>query len=296
MRYKLLAIFACILWGSAFVGAKIGFDYMPPIRLSGFRFALAGVLLWPLLVYQKVNLKHLNEHWRFMTFFAFLQTFLQYGLFFMGLNKVPAPTAAVIVGAGPLFVAVMAHFTMKNDRMTIKKSIAILLGLAGVLFISFAKGDIAGSGQDYYLGIALLILSNTIGASTNIFVAKYNENLSPVALTSFANFTGGVMLILVSLFVESSNKMPLSAEFFFVLLWLAIIPAAGFSIWYTLLKIPGVKVSELNMWKFIIPVTGCVLSWIILPDVYPDYESIIGILAISSALILLQFSFSKKSK
>ncbi|MFI3239254.1 MAG: EamA family transporter [Bacteroidales bacterium] len=47
--YYALAIFATTLWGSAFAGAKIGFEYMPPMMLSGFRFMLAGLLLLPMI-------------------------------------------------------------------------------------------------------------------------------------------------------------------------------------------------------------------------------------------------------
>lgn len=292
---RLLAILACVLWGSAFVGAKIGFEYMEPLRLSGFRFTLAGMLLWPLLYYQRVNLRAHLRHWRFMLMFAFLQTFMQYGLFFLGLNRVPAPTAAVIVGAGPLFVAVLAHFTMGNDRLSARKIIAILLGLSGVLFISLAKGDMSGTGLIFYSGIALLIISNTIGASTNILVAKYKGEISPIALTSFANFMGGLMLLIVSFFTESSKGNGYPVEFWAALIWLAIIPAAGFSIWYTLLKRPTVKVSELNMWKFVVPVTGCVLSWLLLPNVNPDMPSVIGILIITTALLILQLPVRKDS-
>lgn len=288
MKFKLFAILACVLWGSAFAGAKIGFEYMEPIRLSGFRFALAGILLWPVLAFNKVNIRRHLPYWKFMLFFAFIQTFLQYGLFFMGLNKVPAATAAVIVGSGPLFVAIMAHFTMKNDRMTLRKALAIVLGLSGVLFISLAKGEMAGTGWGFYSGILLLILSNTIGASTNILVAKHKGDISPVLLTSFANFTGGVMLILVSFLFEGSKNNGYPLEFWGALLWLAMIPAAGFSIWYTLLKQPGVKVSELNMWKFIIPVTGCILSWLLLPGETPDIVSVTGITVITAALLILQ--------
>ncbi|MEG1585823.1 MAG: DMT family transporter [Bacteroidales bacterium] len=293
---RLLAILACVLWGSAFVGAKIGFEYMEPLRLSGFRFTLAGMLLWPLLYYQRVNIKAHLRHWKFMCIFAFLQTFMQYGLFFMGLNMVPAPMAAVIVGAGPLFVAVMAHFSIKNDRLTLRKIIAIVLGLSGVIFISLAKGEMSGSGISFYSGIALLIISNTIGGSTNILVAKYKGQISPIALTSFANFTGGLLLLVVSLFTESSKNAGYPAEFWAALIWLAIIPAAGFSIWYTLLKRPGVKVSELNMWKFVVPVTGCILSWLILPDVSPDLPSVVGILIITTALLILQLPVKKIKK
>ena len=86
MKIKLLAIFACLLWGSAFAGAKIGFTYTTPLHLSGMRFTLAGLLLVPFLLWQGVDWKANLKEWRYMALFGLLQTFIQYGLFFMGLN------------------------------------------------------------------------------------------------------------------------------------------------------------------------------------------------------------------
>ncbi|MDH6534906.1 DMT family transporter [Parabacteroides sp. 52] len=286
---KTKAILACLLWGSAFAGAKIGFQYVDPIYLSGMRFTLAGLLLVPVMWVKKVHLAASLRHWRFMLRFAFLQTFLQYGLFFMGLDKVPGSTAAIIIGGGPLFVAIMAHLTLANDKMSTRKIIAIILGLSGVVFISLAKGGFTSDNPAFYPGVALLLCSNLIGGYTNIMVVKQNKhNISPIALTSFANFTGGIMLIIAALFIEKPEIKLYPPEFYIALLWLAFIPAAAFSIWYSLLQRPDVKVSELNMWKFIIPVSGCVLSWIFLADEKPDLPSVIGIIIITLALQTLQ--------
>lgn len=283
------AIIACLLWGSAFAGAKIGFEYAEPIYLSGLRFTLAGLLLMPVMYLKKVNLVAALRHWRFMLLFAFMQTYLQYGLFFMGLDKVPGATAAIINGGGPLFVAIMAHLTLNNDKMTLRKVVAIFLGLSGVTFISLTKGELMTDNPSFYPGVGLLIISNMVGGYTNIMVMKKKQyNISPIALTSFANFTGGLMLLVTSMIVEKPEIKCFPAEFYAALLWLAFIPAAGFSIWYSLLQRPGVKVSELNMWKFVIPVSGCILSWIMLPGETPDVPSIIGIIIITIALQTLQ--------
>ncbi|MDR0659490.1 MAG: DMT family transporter [Prevotellaceae bacterium] len=294
---KLRAIAACLLWGSAFAGAKIGFEYVGPIYLSGMRFTLAGLMLIPVMLAQKVSLRSQLKHWRFMLLFAFVQTFLQYGLFFMGLDKVPAATSAIIIGAGPLFVAIMAHITLADDKMTLRKVTAIILGLAGVIFISLAKGDITSDNPSFYAGIGLSLLSNIIGSYTNIMIVKRrSDNISPVALTSFANFTGGLMLLIAAFIVEKPEIKLYPIEFYLALLWLAFIPAAAFSLWYGLLRRPGVKVSELNIWKFIVPVSGCILSWILLPDETPDIISIAGIIVITAALLLLQLPDSPFKK
>lgn len=286
---KIRAIAACLLWGSAFAGAKIGFEYAGPILLSGMRFTLAGLLLVPVIIAQKADIKGAMKHWRFLLLFAFVQTFLQYGIFFLGLNKVPAATSAIIIGAGPLFVAIMAHLTLPDDKITMRKATAIALGLSGVVFISLAKGNIGTPSPGFWAGVGLLVLSNIIGSYTNIMVVKRKSyKIPPVVLTSFANFTGGLMLLVTSFIVEKPAIGPYPPKFYFAVLWLAFIPAAAFTLWYGLLNRPGVKVSELNIWKFLVPVTGSILSWLLLPGEYPDWITVTGIVIITAALLLLQ--------
>ena len=295
--YFFLIIICCTLWGSAFAGAKIGFQYCSPIMLSGLRFTLAGLLLLPVLLMGKPSFGSLFKHWRYMLLFGFIQTFLQYGIFFVGLNKVPGAVAAIIVGAGPIFIAILAHFSMQDDKFTTKKIISSILGFSGIIFIALNKEGISAISNDFYYGIALLIISNIIGASTNIIVKKQQHlKVSPIALTSFANFSGGIMLLITALIFEPITLDAPPVEFYFALTWLAIIPAAGFSIWYYLLEQDGVKVSELNIWKFIIPIVGSILSWILLKDEEPRWQEIVGILIISVAIIVLQYTPQRKGR
>lgn len=285
MKFK--TILACVLWGSAFAGAKIAFQYVPPIFLSGARFMLAGLMLIPVILIKKENISGSLKHWPFMLFFAFVQSCLQYGLFFMGLSKVPGAISAIIIGAGPLFVAIMAHLTMPDDKMSWRKIFSIALGLSGIVFISLSQGEIIGGGSSFYIGVGFLLMSNIIGSYTNIMVAKRKSwQMSPLVLTSFANFVGGSMLLILSFIFERPDIKIYPAEFYFSLIWLSIIPAVAFSLWYGMLQQPGVKVSELNMWKFIVPITGCILSWLLLPGEVPTITSVTGIIIITVALQL----------
>ncbi len=285
-----MALFATILWGSAFAGAKIGFEYMPPIMLSGLRFTLAGILLMPMIYFFKINLRENLKHWRFMLCFGLLQTLLQYGIFYLGLNMVPAALAAIIIGAGPLFTAVMAHLTLKDDKLNGRKIFAIVLGIVGVISISITGKELSNGDSNFYLGIALLMISNCVGSYTNIMVVKKDAGISPVALTMFANFTGGLMLFVIALIVDTPEPLfqDLPFRFYAALLWLAFIPAAAFSSWYYLLSQPNVKVSELNIWKFVIPVVGVLFSWALVPNENPSWSAVIGIVIISSAVLVLQ--------
>ena len=60
--------------------------------------------------------------------------------------------------------------------------------------------------------------------------------------------------------------------------------AIAFSLWFKLLQRPGVKVSELNLWKFINPVVGAILSWLLVPDENPEWLTISGMIIITAII------------
>ena len=99
-------------------------------------------------------------------------------------------------------------------------------------------------------------------------------------------FLGGVVLYLISIPVEARHVGSLSLKYWMIFLWLSFMAASAFSIWYKLLQRPGVKVSELNLWKFINPVTGAILSWLLIPDENPELLTISGMVIISLSLII----------
>ena len=178
--------------------------------------------------------------------------------------------------------------------MNPRKISAILLGLSGIVFISTSKGEMNADNTSFYTGVGLLILSNIIGSFTNIMVVKKKgDKISPVALTSFANFTGGIMLLIISFIIEKPEIKIYPAEFYGAHSWLSFITAASFSLWYGALQKPVVKVSELNMLEFIIPVTGSILSWILIAGEQPSTTTITGIFIITLALLLQQMPEGK---
>ncbi|NSW95159.1 MAG: EamA family transporter, partial [Bacteroidales bacterium] len=113
------------------------------------------------------------------------------------------------------------------------------------------------------------------------------NGINPYVLSSSSLFSGGLIIYLISLFFERGlPRAEKTTEYWLILFWLSFVSAYAFSLWFRLLQRPGVKVSELNLWKFIIPVVGAVLSWLIVPGEKPEWLTVAGILIITSSLIL----------
>ena len=245
-----LAIVACLLWSSAFVGIKIGLRYQTPLQFAGIRFMISGLILLPVIGnFQKFG-KEVKENFVYVLLIAFLQVVLQYTFFYLGISLVPASISAMIVGSGPLFVALVAHFSIADDRMNWIKSISILLGVAGVAVITIGRKRLPSGAEIALLGVVFLLLNNLVSGITNVVIARKRQTISPMILTSSSLFIGGLSMFLISIPVEGLHNRSFPPEYFVSLAWLSFLSAAAISIWNTLLRRPGVKVSELNIWKF----------------------------------------------
>jgi drug/metabolite transporter (DMT)-like permease len=282
-----LAIVACLLWSSAFAAIKIGLQYTPPLQFAGLRFMLAGLLILPFCGDLSVYLKNVIDHRKTVVLVSFFQTTLLYVLFYPGLNMLPAAIAAIITGSQPLIIAVIAHFVARSERMTTRRMLSILLGLAGVVVISLNRGEVTLSGGSQFLGLVLLLISNVSAGVGDIIVSRHRAPIPPLTLTSSQLFLGGLVLFLISIPIEGAPGGSYPAAYYGSLAWLTILSAAAFSIWFKLLKREGMLVADLNIWKFLIPVSGACLSWILIPGESPEFSSVIGMLCIACALLIL---------
>ncbi|APG28672.1 hypothetical protein A7E78_13015 [Syntrophotalea acetylenivorans] len=283
----LLAVIACLLWSTAFVGVKVGLRYAGPFAFAGQRFMLSGLLLLPFWWARRPNRSTVCSHGGMILSVALFQTFILYGLFYFGMTLIPGALAAMVIGASPLVTAVLAHYCMPGDRLSAIKGSSLLLGGIGVAVLSLSRQPwVSASGLVELAGIGVLLLANVAGALGNILVARHRTKIDPVFLNSAQLFIGGLGLWLLSLLLEVQPAEIVPWSYYAALGWLAFLSAAAFSIWFILLRRPGVRVSELNLWKFLIPVCGALFSWLLLPEEEPSLWPFAGMLCIAAAIVL----------
>jgi drug/metabolite transporter (DMT)-like permease len=280
------AIIACLLWSTAYAGIKIGLQYDKPFHFAGVRFVISAFMILPFTVRPSVYLGMVRKEWKVVGWVTFLQVLVNYSLFYQGLELVPGALGAVVMGSQPLVTALVASMMHNDDKLTGKKITTIVFGIAGVVLISAGRQAFKLGTAIELLGVLMILVGNIASATSNVIVSVKSKNINPLVLSSASLFLGGVIMYLISVPVEGSPRLPLPSEYWMSLLWLSFMAASAFSLWYILLQRPGVKVSELNLWKFIIPVVGAILSWLIIPDEHPEWLTVLGMIIISVSLIL----------
>jgi drug/metabolite transporter (DMT)-like permease len=284
------AIIACLLWSTAYAGIKLGLQYDTPLHFAGIRFIISGLMILPFTVRPSVYVKMVRENWKVVATVLSLQTLINYSLFYIGLDLVPGALGAVIVGSQPLVTAVVASMMHEEEKLTKHKIITIIFGISGVILISAGRQAFRIGTAAEFLGVILIICANIATATSNVVVSLKSRGINPLVLSSASLGVGGLILYLISFPVEGTVLEHQPAIYWFDLIWLSFMSAFAFSLWYKLLQRPGVKVSELNLWKFIIPVVGAVLSWLIVPGEHPEWLTIAGMIIITASLVLFYFS------
>ncbi len=284
-RINLLAITACFLWSTAFAAIKIGLNYMSPLVFAGIRFMIAGMILLPFCGNIKKYFKSVSKNIKQILVLSFFQTFGLYSLFFVGMTQISGALGAIIIGSSPLMAAVTSHVLLKDDKLNLIKLIAIVFGISGIIIISITRVSFTITGTNELLGIFLLICSITSSSIGNVIVSKNKTRLTAFVLNSSQMFLGGLMIFIISIPIEGFNFVNVQFEFFAALVWLCIVSAAGFSIWFYLHQLKDVRFSDLNILKFILPIFGAILSWLIISDEYPELFMIIGMIIVGSSIL-----------
>jgi len=286
IRNTALAILACLLWSSAFATAKHALDHQTPLTLAGMRFVLAGLIQIPFCGGLLAPFRMIRKEFTTVLWVSLFHTIYLYGTFFIGMQWARGAEAAIMIGVGPLASALMAHLLMRDDKMQRRTLVSIGFGLGGIVLISLAAKPWNPIGLKEFFGLMLLLSGAVVSAIGNIVVAKRKGGLNPIALNSAQMLIGGPVLLLIALPFEGVPNLDLPLAFYGQLLWLALISATAFAIWFHLLG--KTKVSKLNLWKFIIPLSGAVLSWIFIPSESPTLPALVGMALIITGLVVGQ--------
>ncbi len=133
----LLTVFASLVWGTSFPGAKLGLDFAGnDILFLWLRFVVATALtLTAVLVFKKIRLEIFKEPviWLIGALNAAGFT-LQY----VGLNYTNASKTALLVDINVVAVAVISYFAFK-ERLGRVQSLGIACGVAGTFLLTLNK-------------------------------------------------------------------------------------------------------------------------------------------------------------
>ncbi len=235
MKPILVWLLLCVVWGTTWIFIKLGLADLPPVSFAAIRFSVACLILFPVLLFQKIEFPHGKKIWTIILITGFLQFFLNYGLLFWGEQHITSGLAAVLQATIPAFGLILARIYV-GEQITGLKIISILLGLLGVAIIF--REQLFVNGQLALFGSLAVVIGAFGAAYASVLTKAKGLAQHPASLVFGQMLIGHIPLWLVGYWTEG-NPLNFSWTWQAVIcvLYLAIIGSiVAFWLYYWLLS------------------------------------------------------------
>lgn len=289
-----IAIFCNILWGTAFPVLKIVYAQMHivssdlggTITFISLRFLLAGIIVFVYGLAIKAPLFKMNaKQLLLIIILGLFNTTLQYFFFNIGVNNTPGIKASILGQFGIFFSVILAHFVYKDDKLSLRKVLGLILGLSGLVLVNLSKST-EGLLRFTLLGEGFMILSG-IASSLSMFIAKrIGKELPSIVYTSWQMIIGSLLLLFVgNLMGGRVSNLHFTKTSVILFVYLALLSSVAFCLWYYILQYR--KIGEISFYKFFVPVSGTILTALFVPGekLLPIY--IFALLLVSVGIIIV---------
>lgn len=284
-----LALLCCALWGSAFPCIKLGYEWLDiegtgsQILFAGYRFFLSGIFTFVIgcVIERKFLTMKRSSVWHIFRQ-GLLQTTVQYVCFYIGLAYATGAKSSII-NASQGFVAIIAsHFMLKSEKMTWKKAAGCVLGLTGVVVVNLAPGA-WGSGFSLK-GEGMIVLCTVVYGISMVLLKMISDEESPMTITAYQTLMGGTLLVLTGA-AAGGHVGGFTAKSVILLIYMALLSTAAFSIWTILMKYN--PVGKVAVYTFTIPIFGVALSGLLLGEQILEMKNLIALVLVSAGIIIV---------
>jgi drug/metabolite transporter (DMT)-like permease len=251
-----------IVWGSTFLGLEVAARTLPTFLMLAARFAIAGPILLLFTLRNGAPRPTLVE-WRSSAIVGTCLLVGALGLVTIAEKRVPTGVAALMVGATPLWLALLDR-VWRGVRLRTVAMAGLAVGFAGVAILAWPTG----SGAFDRTGMVLLVLSPLSWTVGSIYARGAPLPARPL-LAAACQMTAVIPILLIAAAAHGElgelRSIEPSWRSVVALVYLGTIGSlAGYSAYVWLLSVA--PVSLIGTYAFVNPVVAVFLGYLFLDE------------------------------
>lgn len=272
------------IWGASFMLIKLMVDDVTPLAIAWIRLGGGGVIITAVLVALRVRVPRSPRYWGHAVVVAAMGTAIPYVLIPWGTQQIPSNIAAILNGAMPFWVAILATAFLPAERLTVNKAVGVGLGFAGLaIIIGPGALDLRAGSTQGQLAVILAALSYAGGA---VYLRRFLLGTSPWFLAGAQNWIAFVMLTpLVLAAGDVPEFRALDGDTLVAAAGLAIL-AQGVAIPLYYWLIANVEATQASFVTYLAPVTAQFWGWLVLSEV-PGLALLPGLALVVGGMLFL---------
>jgi len=273
LDYFLLTILA-LIWASAFFNIKIATYSYGPLTIAFLRIFFGAIPVILLCYLKKIKIEAFSKDWYWFAAIGVINLVIPFFFIARGVQNVQSNLAAILMASTPLTAAGLAHFFTKNEKINLIKSLGVIIGFSGIIFL-FSDNILINKNNIFS---ALLILFGScfyvIGGLLTLKISnKKNENVTASIL-----IWGILVLLPISFIFEQPWNLNPRLDSTLALIYLGIFSTGiAWLLRFYILKHNGL-VFQAQV-AYLIPIFGVILGFLILDEAITS-KAVISLIAV----------------
>ena len=257
----ILLIILSLIWASAFFNIKIATYSFGPVTIAFLRVFFGSIPVLLLCYFKNIKIEAFSKDWHWFAMIGFINLVVPFFLIAYGVKSVQSNLAAILMSTTPLSSTILAHFYTKNEKFNLVKTIGILIGFSGIIFL-FSDNILID--QNNFVSALLILLGSTcyvIGGVLTLKISnKKNENVTGSIL-----IWATIILFPFVAFLEQPWQSTPRIDSLASVIYLGIVPTGvAWLLRFRILTQNGLIFQ--SQVSYLIPIFGVILGFIFLDE------------------------------
>ena len=286
----LLLILLALIWASAFFNIKIATYSFGPITIAFLRVFFGAIPVLLLCYYKKIKIEAFSKDWHWFAMIGFINLVAPFFLIAYGVQSVQSNLAAILMSTTPLSSTVLGHFYTKNEKFNLIKTMGILIGFSGILYL-FSDNILIN--ENNFFSAILILLGSTCYVIGGVLTLKISKKKNENVTGSILVWAVLILIPIVSIIEQPWNVSPrLDSSISVIYLGLVSTGIAWLLRFRILVNNGLIFQSQVS---YLIPIFGTILSYIFLKELI-TFKVLISLIAVSVGIYFVRKADNKMSK
>lgn len=259
-----LLLLLSLLWGGTFYFYKILDDAgLPALTLVLGRVGIAALALLPVVWLRGLSLPRRLSEWTPYIFIALTNNVVPYLVFASCETQISSGLAAIVNATTPIFTAIVAHVSTRDERFSPNSVVGIALGFVGIVVL-VGPGVVHGFNLAGVAQIACFIAPVCYGfAAVN---GKRFRGSSPIVVSACQLIVSSLILLPFELVIDKPWTLPMpSAATWWAMLGMAVLATSlAYIVYFGLILYAGAVNASLV--TLLVPPVALVLGGLFLHE------------------------------
>ena len=288
LDYILLTILA-LIWASAFFNIKIATYSFGPITIAFLRVFFGALPVLLLCYFKNIKIEAFSKDWHLFAMIGFINLVAPFFLIAYGVNSVQSNLAAILMSTTTLSSTILGHFYTKNERFNLTRTIGVLIGFSGIVYL-FSDNLLIN--ENNFISALLILLGSTCYVIGGVLTLKISKKKNENVTGSILIWATIILIPLVS-FIEKPWELSPRLDSSISVIYLGLVSTglAWLLRFRILVKNGLIFQSQVS---YLIPIFGTILSYIFLKELI-TIKVLVALVAVCIGIYFVRKANFKKT-